>query len=50
MWEFVSLFPDPLFCLRSPSSARDKKMKTVGDLLTAGAREKKDKTTSVYRL
>ena len=30
-----SLFTDPLFCLLSPSSTRDKKIKTAADLLTA---------------
>ena len=33
----VSLFKDPLFSLQSPLSAGDK-IKTAGDLLTAGER------------
>ena len=36
--DFSSLFTEPLFSLLSPSSARDKKLKTAGDLLTASAR------------
>ena len=58
----ASLSTDPLFSFRSLSSARDKTIKTAGDLLTASAGgrgggrrffekiEKKNKTTSVYRL
>ena len=39
-----SQFTDPLFFLKSPSSARDKN-KNSGEL-----KEKSDKATSVYRL
>ena len=58
----ASLSTDPLFSFRSLSSARDKTIKTAGYLLTASAGgrgggrrffekiEKKNKTTSVYRL
>ena len=34
---YISLFTDPLFSLRSPSSAGDK-IQTAGDLLTASAK------------
>ena len=58
----ASMSTDPLFSFRSLSSTRDKTIKTAGDLLTASAGgrgggrrffekiEKKNKTTSVYRL